>query len=85
LPDHHTLCYTAADEPVSGNALLPPVDHLAGLIKVRKPFFSEEKKQKTFIFQRVPRMRPWPDTWVQSRNKNLLVLFFRKEHLPALA
>jgi hypothetical protein len=36
--------------------------------KERKAFFSEEKKQKTFI------LRPWPG------RKSFLVLFFKKEH-----
>jgi hypothetical protein len=46
-----------------------------------KAFFSEEKKQKTFISPPAPTSRPWPESWVQHRNKSLLVLFFRKEHL----
>jgi hypothetical protein len=40
----------------------------------RKVFFSEEKKQKTFT------LRPWPESWVASRRKSFLVLFFKKEH-----
>jgi hypothetical protein len=46
----------------------------------RKVFFSEEKKQKTFMMAPADRSRPWPDRWNQPRIKSLLVLFFRKEH-----
>jgi hypothetical protein len=47
---------------------------------VRKDFFSEEKKQKTFILQQVQPIRPWPGSVRWRRIKSLLVLFFRKEH-----
>jgi hypothetical protein len=44
-------------------------------------FFSEEKNQKTFIFQPLPRSRPWPASFRRARHKSLLLLFFRKEEL----
>jgi hypothetical protein len=44
-------------------------------------FFSEEKKQKTFIVPVLPRAWPWPLASRKRRNKSLLVLFFRKERL----
>jgi hypothetical protein len=47
--------------------------------KERKAFFSEEKKQKTFMSLQVARVRP---RW--RRSKSLLVLFFRKEHTSLL-
>jgi hypothetical protein len=57
--------------------------HAAPAIKVRegegKVFFSEEKKQKTFISAPAARSRPWPRTWEWRKNESLLVLFFRKE------
>jgi hypothetical protein len=51
----------------------------------RKHFFSEEKKQKTFIPAPAERCRPTPEaleprSWKLRRSKSLLVLFFRKEH-----
>jgi NodT family efflux transporter outer membrane factor (OMF) lipoprotein len=52
--------------------------------KVRKSFFSGEKKQKTFMSLAVPAGWPWPLNSVQPGNKSLLVLFFRKELLPTL-
>jgi hypothetical protein len=30
-------------------------------LKVRKNFFFEKKKQKTFVFQLTYASRPWPD------------------------
>jgi hypothetical protein len=45
----------------------------------RKVFFSEEKKQKTFATSCVGASRKGHD----SICKSLLVLFFRKEHLPS--
>jgi hypothetical protein len=47
----------------------------------RKAFFSEEKKQKTFVPAPADRSRPWPRSWERRRNKSLLLLFFRKEGL----
>jgi hypothetical protein len=47
---------------------------------IGRVFFSEEKKQKTFISPQLPIGRPWPGTILGRRNKSLLVLFFRKEH-----
>ena len=45
-----------------------------------KAFFSEEKKQKTFAS-----LQACAAGWVRdSTDKSLLVLFFRKEHLPTL-
>jgi hypothetical protein len=45
----------------------------------RKQFFSEEKNQKTFVSQQVPRSRPLLKPCRGRRNKSLLLLFFRKE------
>jgi hypothetical protein len=50
---------------------------------MRKVFFSEEKKQKTFISPWLPTRRPWPATLQLQGHKSLLVLFFRKEHLTS--
>jgi hypothetical protein len=52
--------------------------------EARKVFFSEEKKQKTFISQPLPISRPWPASLRSTRIKSLLLLFFRKEglHFP---
>jgi hypothetical protein len=49
--------------------------------KKERFFFSEEKKQKTFISPQLLAGRPWPGSCRGRRDKNLLVLFFRKEHL----
>jgi putative hemolysin len=49
------------------------------LKKGRKAFFSEEKKQKTFIFCALPHSPAKSRIWVQAKSKSLLVLFFRKE------
>jgi hypothetical protein len=43
-------------------------------------FFSEEKKQKTFISPQLPIGRPCPGYRRRRRNKSFLVLFFKKEH-----
>jgi hypothetical protein len=48
-------------------------------------FFSEEKKQKTFISQQLSIGGPRPGSCRERRNKSLLVLFFRKELLFFLA
>jgi hypothetical protein len=45
------------------------------MLHLRKSFFSEEKKQKTFIF-----CAHVPMGVVIRRNKSFLVLFFKKEH-----
>jgi hypothetical protein len=51
-----------------------------------KHFFSEEKKQKTFIFSTVPSPLWGGPGWGRSPhcahqgNKSFLVLFFKKEH-----
>jgi hypothetical protein len=50
------------------------------MLHLRNSFFSEEKKQKTFIPAPAAGSRPWPRTWVQRGNKSFLVLFFKKEH-----
>jgi mono/diheme cytochrome c family protein len=47
---------------------------------VRKVFFSEEKKQKTFIFSARPTGPAMASLVDGRRTKSLLVLFFRKEH-----
>jgi hypothetical protein len=47
-------------------------------------FFSEEKKQKTFMFWQLHIGRPWPEYFNRRRNKSLLVLFFRKEQSSLL-
>jgi hypothetical protein len=44
-------------------------------------FFSEEKNQKTFASALAFRSWPWPVCFRLLRDKSLLVLFFRKEHL----
>jgi hypothetical protein len=49
--------------------------------KIRKILLSEEKKQKTFMSPLAP-IRPGPGSLHERRRKSLLVLFFRKEHLP---
>jgi hypothetical protein len=50
--------------------------------ELKKSFFSEEKKQKTFVPPQLPTGSPWHGSIGKRRNKSLLVLFFRKEHLP---
>jgi hypothetical protein len=45
-------------------------------LKVRKPFFSEEKNQKTFVHAPAHRAGC-------TKSKSFLVLFFKKERLPA--
>jgi hypothetical protein len=35
--------------------------------EVRKHFFSEEKKQKTFSFPLADARRPWPDKFVPAQ------------------
>jgi hypothetical protein len=40
--------------------------------KVRKIFFSEEKKQKTFISGAVAGSRPWPRSWVAENTRTAL-------------
>jgi hypothetical protein len=47
----------------------------------RKQFFFEKKNQKTFIFPPAATSGSWPDSWYITRNKSLLLLFFRKEDL----
>jgi hypothetical protein len=44
-------------------------------------FFSEEKKQKTFISPPLPLYPAMACIHPLAQNKSLLVLFFRKEHL----
>jgi hypothetical protein len=46
--------------------------------KDRKPFFSEEKKQKTFSTKGYA-----PPHQSDRNRKSFLVLFFKKEHLPS--
>jgi hypothetical protein len=46
-------------------------------LRIRKIFFSEEKKQKTFDFYRLPRRQR------AQRDKSFLVLFFKKERFIA--
>jgi hypothetical protein len=46
-------------------------------------FFSEEKKQKTFMSSQLPIEWPWRASRRERRNKSLLVLFFRKEQLSS--
>jgi hypothetical protein len=49
----------------------------------RKQFFSEEKNQKTFAPAPAARLRAMTDMLgIASKDKSLLVLFFRKELLP---
>jgi hypothetical protein len=65
--------------PATGAATWRCAIARALLGKQDKVFFSEEKKQKTFIFQQVQPIRPWPGRIRWRRLKSLLVLFFRKE------
>jgi hypothetical protein len=46
------------------------------------PACSEEKQAKRLIFREHPTLRPSPKPARGRRHKSLLVLFFRKEHLP---
>jgi hypothetical protein len=48
--------------------------------EVSKVFFSEEKKQKTFISSPASRWVQGNACGAQPEDKSLLVLFFRKEH-----
>jgi hypothetical protein len=41
--------------------------------KARKVFFSEEKKQKTFIFQWLANVTPWLGSCRRRRDKSLLL------------
>jgi hypothetical protein len=43
--------------------------------KTRKAFFSEEKKQKTFMSGALPTLRPWPESISGRRNKSLFASF----------
>jgi hypothetical protein len=54
------------------------------MARERRVFFSEEKKQKTFMSSLLTLGRPWPASYRKRRNKSLLVLFFRKELLSLL-
>jgi hypothetical protein len=47
-------------------------------MKGRKQFFFEKKNQKAFIC-----FGTWPPGWHAKRSKSFLVLFFKKELLPA--
>jgi hypothetical protein len=55
---------------------------LAKVKRKRRMFFSEEKNQKTFTPPQLHFCRSGPPTSNARRSKSLLVLFFRKEHLP---
>jgi hypothetical protein len=44
-------------------------------------FFSEEKKQKTFVSPLLPRSGQWQRSLRQRGNKSFLVLFFKQERL----
>jgi hypothetical protein len=58
-------------------------------VKQSKGFFSEEKKQKTFISGGAERSGPWPRSWERQMKKGFLVRagrappFFRKERLSS--
>jgi hypothetical protein len=53
-------------------------------MREERVFFSEEKKQKTFVSPQLQLGRPWPGSCRRRRDKSLLVLFFRKERfLPS--
>jgi hypothetical protein len=47
----------------------------------RKVFFSEEKKQKTFISPLLPRSRPWPDS-MRELAPEIKVFWFTPGGLP---
>jgi hypothetical protein len=47
---------------------------------LRKVFFSEEKKQKTFIFPLAQMSGHGFQVGRRRENKSFLVLFFKKEH-----
>jgi hypothetical protein len=52
---------------------------MGGRHRTGKVFFSEEKKQKTFIFPPLPRSRPWPGSSRSAEAKQSFGSFFRKE------
>jgi hypothetical protein len=50
-------------------------------MKGSKAFFSEEKKQKTFISPSLPSRRPWPGSIRGRQNESFFGSFFsKKEH-----
>jgi hypothetical protein len=69
------LCLLDRTVAEEGDAVLLEVDGQG-----RKPFFSEEKKQKTFISTAQQTVRSESGCCRARDEKSLLVLFFRKEH-----
>jgi hypothetical protein len=49
-------------------------------MKERKSFFSEEKKQKTFISALAARSRHWPPAWEQLKETKVFWFFFSKKN-----
>jgi hypothetical protein len=75
-------CDTAAPLPLAAAEGKQPEAPQRECDRRSKVFFSGEKKQKTFVFAQLAVGWPWPGIRRSTRTKSLLVLFFRKEHLP---